>query len=149
MFGPDGNVLALGSIDTTVALWDVRDPRRPELLGKLTGHTDRVDGVAWRPDGRTPASASLDRTVRLWDVTNPRRPHGLATMTGHTDRVYSVAFAPDGTRLVTASEDRTARLWLVDVDRVASRLCASSSPRVTEAQWEEHFTGLPFDAPCP
>jgi WD40 repeat protein len=148
-FSRDGHTLATASLDRTVRIWDVSDLRHPRHLPVLTGHTDAAVSVAFSPDGRTLATASLDGTVRLWDVSNRSAPAPLGTLTGHTDRVYSVVFAPDGTHVVSTSEDRTARLWLVDVDRAARRVCATSYPRITPAEWEEHLTGLPFRAPCP
>jgi WD40 repeat protein len=62
-FAPNGRMLATGSADRTVRLWDVNSGR--ELL-RLQGHTDRVLAVAFNPDGRTLATSSADRTVRLW-----------------------------------------------------------------------------------
>jgi WD40 repeat protein len=148
-FSPDGRTLATASLDRTAWLWNVSDVRHPKRLTVLTGHTDAVVSVAFRPDGHTLATASFDGTVRLWNVTDPSDPMSLGILTGHTDRVYSVAFSPNGSHVVTASEDRTARLWLVDVDEVATRICATSYPRITREEWDQHFTGLPFHAPCP
>ena len=68
-FTGDARLMATGSADHTVILWDVADPAHPRRLGApLEGHTDAVWSVAFSPDGGTLVTGSIDGSVVLWSV---------------------------------------------------------------------------------
>ena len=104
-FSPDSRLLASGSADNTIKLWDVASGA---LKQTLSGHEATVQSVAFSPDGRLLASGSWDGTTKLWDVASGAEKQ---TLKGHEGSVYSAAFSPDGRLLASGSEDRTIRLW--------------------------------------
>jgi WD40 repeat protein len=102
---PDSKVLASGSDDKTIKLWDIATGAQ---LRSLEGHTSAVFSVAFSPDGKTLASSSDDKTIRLWNVATGAQ---LRALEGHTHDVRSVAFSPDGKTLASGSDDKTIKLW--------------------------------------
>ena len=58
-----GEVLASGSFDDTIKLWNVKTGK---LLQTLEGHSISVNSVAYSPDGQTLASGSGDDTIKIW-----------------------------------------------------------------------------------
>ncbi|MBC6473611.1 MAG: hypothetical protein GDA48_12975 [Hormoscilla sp. GM102CHS1] len=110
---PDGQLLASGSYDKTIKIWNLGSGR---LLRTLTGHSDWVKSVAISPDGQLLASGSWDDTIKIWNLGSGRL---LRTLTGHSDWVRSVAFSPDGQTIVSGGgcslreckQDFDIRIW--------------------------------------
>ena len=100
-FSPSGHMLAAGTTDSLVQLWDVTHLAHPVRLGQAPTDQLGISCVAFSPGGRILASASGDDTIDLWDVTDPALPTSpgqpIIAFTG----VSSVAFSPDGRTLAS------------------------------------------------
>lgn len=114
-FSPDAKVLASGSRDSTIKLWDVATGM---LLRTLQGHALGVTALAFSPDGSQLASGAADAGLLVWDVatgrrlqTLPRHRYALWERTFGENAVTQVAYLSDGTGLISQYDDHAVELW--------------------------------------
>lgn len=67
---PDGKLLAVGSDDNLVRVYEVNTGR---LAYELSGHSKAVVALAFAPDGQRLLSASLDQSGRLWSLATRKQ----------------------------------------------------------------------------
>jgi WD40 repeat protein len=103
-FSGDGRLLASGSDDWTVKVWEVETGR---LVGGPLQHDDAVQVVAFSPDGRLIASGGSFKTITLWSATTWLSVQTL--LVGAS--VKDLAFNLDGSRLMSISSDGKVKLW--------------------------------------
>ena len=97
----DDHMLATGSYDATIKIWDIETGKE---IRTLRGHTCGVRSLQF--DGNKLISGSLDKTIRVW---NWRTGECVRVLTGHSAGVISVHFA--GALLASGSIDNSIRIW--------------------------------------
>ena len=119
-WSPDGALLASGSEDSALRVWDAQTKR---CVSILRGHSESVLAVAFSPDGSLLASAGSDRNVRLWDLAAEAPAASLVDPKSDCFTT-GLAWSPDG-RLLAAARwpENVVRVW-----DVAGRQLLSSLP---------------------
>jgi F-box/WD-40 domain protein MET30 len=97
----DDNILATGSYDTTIKIWDINTG---ECLRTLRGHAVGVRALQF--DDTKLISGSLDKKVKVW---NWRTGECISTYEGGSMGIISVNF--DGNLLASGSIDKSVKIW--------------------------------------
>uniref|UniRef100_A0A3Q1CAF4 PWP1 homolog, endonuclein n=1 Tax=Amphiprion ocellaris TaxID=80972 RepID=A0A3Q1CAF4_AMPOC len=86
------NVLASGSADETVILWDVSQGKPATTLRK---HTDKVQTLKFHPfEAQTLISGSYDKTAVLYDCRSPDSSYRTWRFSGQVERLVWNHFSP-------------------------------------------------------
>jgi WD40 repeat protein len=104
-FSPCGNLIASGSNDTTVRVWNLLSDAKSLVL---RGHRDEVTCITFSHDGQQIASGSWDTTVRLWNTISGAKI--FPALRGHKTHIHAIAFSPYGTKIASA-DDECVCIW--------------------------------------
>ncbi len=136
-FSPNGALIAAGSNDGAVRLWNAHDHQPVATMRPSPPY--QIWSVAFSPDSRQVVSASGEdnNSIQLWAV-DPPGPTGPAMEGRPGFPLYSVSFSPDGRSIISASNDGTLRLWDVQSRRTIAVMSGDENPVLSVAYAHNH-----------
>ncbi len=142
-FNTDGTVLAAGSYNHTIFLWDTASGANTAQwsTGQSSGVEDAITGIAISPDGSLIASSNNAGTLFLWDAISHAQigePLGGAS----SGEILSIAFHPDGTSITSADRAGNIILWDVKPRLANARRLSGHTEAVTTVAFNPEGTIL-------
>ncbi|KAG0244845.1 CCR4-Not complex caf1 ribonuclease subunit Caf1 [Mortierella sp. GBA43] len=135
-------IVATGSGDRTVGLWDLRNLR--SKLHSFESHQDEILQLAWSPHNETIlASAGGDRRINLWDLSRIGEeqtaedaadgpPELLFIHGGHTNKVSDFSWNQNEPWVIASTaEDNICQVW-----QMASNIYNTDDAEVAPSELE-------------
>jgi WD40 repeat protein len=120
-FSRDGTVVAAGSEDTSIILWDVRSRK---TLGTLAGNSETVTTLLFDPSGAILLSGSADGTIMRWNVEALKAMDTPVQNFGAS--ISSIFLSPDGhARSLALEKDRVIIISVNDDPPLGRRIRAA------------------------
>lgn len=106
-FNKNGHILASGSVDETIKLWNMADGKE---IRTLSGQESATYCLAFANNGNFLASGQSDGTIKLWDLRSGKI---LFDLKGHAEAIIALVISSDNKFLISGSSDCTIKLWNV------------------------------------
>jgi WD40 repeat protein len=128
-FSPDRTTVALGQVDGSDVIYDLRTGARVARLFNAAGS---IDSMGFSPNGKRLASASLDGSVTVWDVDSKKAVARLRSAVA----AFAVRFSPDGRLIAVGDSSGAVRFWDVARRRPTGRALTGHAGPITSVAFD-------------
>ncbi|MEM1008472.1 MAG: WD40 repeat domain-containing protein, partial [Myxococcota bacterium] len=108
-FSPDDRIIATGSEDDQVILWQASTGT---LIRKIKPEKGNVYSLAFSKDGKLLFVGTESSSILAMNLEGQ-----IQYELKHRSHVYALHISPDGKSLLSASQDRTAKLWSLETQK--------------------------------
>lgn len=98
------NLLASGSDDGTIKIWDTRQRQSVHTFNSRFP----VTSVAFSDDATSIFSGGIDNEIHQWELSSERH---IRSLQGHSDMITGLSLSPTGNFLLSNSMDQSLRQW--------------------------------------
>lgn len=123
----DGRLLASGSRDCTIKLWNLRTG---QVFCTLSGHTAPITAIALSADANLLISGSEDQTLRFWRIKTGTL---LRTLSGYKAVFTTLALSADRQLLVAGGQTGRVHFWLLNSNPITHGVYDQEDPVLSVA----------------
>ncbi|CAM1316049.1 CORO7 (predicted) [Pycnogonum litorale] len=138
-FSPfDDGLLATGSSDTTIKLWQIPESGVAEgdsissPIYTLTEENRRVENVVFNPAAEFILASSSFTTVKVWDLTKQQEIYVSDDL---EDQCYGIDWKDDGSLIVSVCKDQQMRILDPRADKIVQQCQSHASPKDSRVVW--------------
>lgn len=108
----EDNLLAVGSWNTSISLYSIKDMGTYKSIGKMHGHCGGVTHMKFAQDGlKLVSGGRIDNNIYVWDMRNYRKPLNILSRVVTTNQRIYFDISPCGRYLVSGGTDGVVRVW--------------------------------------
>jgi len=146
---PDGRRLAVGYVDGTVKVFDLKTLNVTQQLSKASAHTSAVSCLSCSRDNTLVATGSLDTCAKLFNTQTGKVIATLCCENSSSEEgnsVETVSFCPDTTLSVVATGTLNGKISFWDIPSQIERQTYEQNAGVVKMLWHPQKPYLLFSA---
>jgi WD40 repeat protein len=146
-FNPDNSLLAVGDVNGTVELYDVRTHKK---IAEVKAHTAQINDIRFNKTLKQMATASNDKKMKIFNTEDLTELP--ITFNDTEDFTLVIQFSPDGQLIVTGAYNGEKNLVSrpTHVDYLVTDICSILTRNMDQNEWNTYVgKDIKYEKTCP